>query len=883
MSLLRSLWRRIRSVYRREEVERDMAEEMRYHLEERTAENIEDGLPTAEARLAAQRRFGNFGLIQDLARDQRVWRWPEQIAQDFRFAARQVRKSPAFAAVAILTLALGIGMSTALFSAFNTLVLHPLLVPKPQQLVRLWTSNPALGYDAPMLSWPRYEFIRDRQDSYTSVSASTYTGYTVTRPEAEPENVNTLAITANFFPTLGVAPARGRNFSAAEDTVGGPKVVMLGYNYWQRALGGRESAVGETLRLNDEPYTIVGIAPRALSNPYGTVELFVPRPFDQRASADVQRGMSFLEVTARLKPGVTPAQAGSEAAILTRNYRGANPGLSDTPFDLHVKTFADELVGDLRPTFYVLLAAVGFVLLIACANVAALFLGRLNVRHREIAVRLSVGASRGQLVRQFLVESALSAALAGGLGALLAQGALTAMQRLLVDTIPPGVALELDGTVLAFTVGVSALAAVLVGLVPAWQASRADLVESLKDAARGSSGGPRTGRLRSALIVGEVALSVVLLVLSGLLLSSFVRLQRSPAGFNPAGIATALVSLPTTRYPAGPAQVRFYEELVDRLEARPPVRSAALAIGAPLTGFQRRRSYAIAGRPIPPVPERPLANFNVVTEHYFTTMQIALRRGRGFDARDDERAPKKCLINESFAKRLFPGESALGKVILSSPRFDEPSEIIGITADVKSAGLTAAPPDEIYFSLRQSPWQLAVVLVRTEGNPRALESLIRSTVAEIDRRQPIASFATLDFLVAQSLGTQRIAAWLAGAFAAVALLLSSIGLYSVLAYTVAQRTGEIGIRMALGAQRGQVVALVLGAGLRLVALGLGAGLAVAAGAARLSESLLFGVQPLDPLIYGGVSVLFTAIAFAACAVPSWRASRIDPLVALRAE
>jgi len=883
MDSLRQFWLRLTGLFRRRRLEAEMAEEMRHHLERRTQEKLDEGLTPEEARCAAQREFGGTAQVQEHCRDERRFVWLEQVSQDARHAVRSLRRAPGFTVVALLTLALGIGANTALFSTFNTLVLHPLSFPEPDRLARLWSSNSALGFNGPLMSWTRYEFIRDHQTSFSNIAAATYTGFTVTRSDAEPEDVNTIAVTASFLQTLGVVPARGRSFTAEEDTAGGPKVAMLSYEYWQRAFGGRESIVGETLRLNDEPYMIVGITPRALSNPYGTVLLFVPRAFEQRALADVQRGMSFLETTARLKPGVTLAQAASEITVLAKDYRAAFPDKSDAQYDTPVKLFADELVGDLRPTFYLLLGAVGFVLLIACANVAALFLGRLSARHREIAVRLSLGAARRQLVRQFLVESALFSAAAGALGVVLASWALAAIQQLAASQLPAGVTLGLDRGMLAFTVGVSALAALLVGLVPAFQASRADVADALRDSARGSSGSARGTRFRSALVVGEVMLSVVLLVLSGLLLTTFLRLQRASAGFNPRGIATALVSLPPTRYKTGPQQARFYAQLVERLEALPGVRDAALAIGAPLTGFQPRRTYAVAGRPVPPAPERPLASLYLVTEHYFATMQIPLRAGRGFEERDDVRAPNKCIINESFAKRLFPGESALGKILMRGPNADEPCEIIGVTADVKSAGLTASPPDEMYFSLRQFPWQLAVLLVRTDGDPLALQPVIGPTVAGIDRNQPVASFATYDSLVAQSLGTQRLAAWLTGVFAAVALLLSAVGLYTVLAYAVTQRTGEIGIRMALGARPSQVISLVLRSGLRLVGLGLGLGLAAAAATSRLVQSLFFSVQPLDPLIYGSVTVLFAVVAVLACLLPSLRASRIDPIITLRAE
>jgi predicted permease len=749
----------------------------------------------------------------------------------------------------------------------------------------LWASNPSLGFDAPALSWPRYEFLRDHQRSFASFAAETFTGFAVTRDGAEPEQANSLAITASFFRTLGVAPAHGRNFSPEEEVVGGPNVVIISHDYWRRALGGRASAVGETLTLNGSSYTIVGIAPPALSNPYRKVLLFVPRPFESNGLTpqQVQGGAGYLGVTARLKPGVTLEQANSEVTTLAKNYRAAFAERLDGKNETTVKTFAEELVGNIRPTFYLLLAAVGLVLLIACANVASLFLGRLSARHKEIAVRLSLGATRAQLVRQFLVESAVFSAAAGVLGVFFGWWGLAAIQQLASNQLPPGVTLALDLRALAFTAGVSALSAVLIGLVPALQASRADLADVLKDSARGSSGGVRSARFRSTLIVGEVTLSVVLLVLSALLLVSFVRLQRSPPGFNPQGVATAFVSIPVTRYATAPQQADFFAQLVERLEAQPSIKCAAVAIGVPLSGFQPRSPYAVAGRPVSPLPERALANLDIVSEQYFATMQIPLREGRTFTAQDTDKTPNVCVINESLAKRLFPGESAVGKVLLRGRNAEIKSEIVGIVGDVKSAGLTAPPPDEIYYPLRQLTRPATALVVRTDGDASALQPLIRSTVASLDSNQPIAVFATLDSLLAQALGTQRIAAWLTGVFAAVALVLSSVGLYSVLAYAVTQRTGEIGIRIALGAQRGQVVTLVLRSGLKLVLLGLVIGLVAAAIASRLIQTLLFSVQPLDPLIYGGVALLFTAIAVVACLLPSLRASRIDPIIALRAE
>jgi predicted permease len=801
------------------------------------------------------------------------------------YALRSLLKSPGFTFVAVLTIAVGIGATTALFSTFNTLVLHPLSLPQSDRLVRIWASNTALGFNAPAMSWPRYEFIRDHQTSFSDVSASAFSGFAFTRPGADPEQVNALAVTASFFPTLGVAPLRGRNFTAAEDTTGGPNVAILSYEFWQRAFAGRDSAIGETIMLSGNAHTIVGVLPPALTNPYGTVLVFVPRPFEGNGltPVQVQNGAGYLGVTARLKPGVRLSRAQAEVKTLAENYRAAFGERLDGKNDSPVLTFAEELVGNLKPTFYLLLAAVGFVLLIACANVAALFLGRLSARHKEIAIRLSMGATRAQLVRQFLLESALFSTAAGVLGLFFGWWSLVAIERLAANQLPPGVKLELDAPVLVFTAAVAALCALLVGFFPALQASRTDLAEVLKDASRGTSGGPRAARFRSALIVGEVVLSVVLLVASALLLASFARLQRTPPGFNPSGLATAFVSIPTARYQSGPEQADFFARLVDRLEAQPQVKSAAVAIGVPLSGFQPRSPYAIAGRPVPPLPERALANLDIVSENYFATMQIPLRAGRTFTPHDTDKTPTVCIISESFAKRLFPGESAVGKILLRGRDAEIKCEIVGVVGDVKSLGLNTPPFDDMYFPLRQLARPATVLVVRTAGDAAALQPLIRSTVAALDANQPIAVFQTMDSLLSQSLGFQRITAWLTGVFAGVALLLSSVGLYSVLAYAVTQRTGEIGIRMALGAQRGQVVGLVMRSGLRLVTFGLGLGLALAALAGYLIRSLLFDVRPVDPLLYGSVALLFGVIACFACLLPSLRASRIDPLEALRVD
>ena len=818
---------------------------------------------------------------------------------DLKLAFRQLRKSPGFTLVAVLTLALGIGANSALFSTFNTFVLHPLTFPQADRLLRLWVKNPATNYDIPYVSWPRYEFIRDRQKSFSNISATGFASYALTRNGADPEQLNALQVTTSFFSTLGIMPLRGRNFTKQEDSIGGANVAILSYECWQRYFGGRGSVLGETVMLSGASYAIVGVLPPKLGQPFNAVMIFVPRVFEPQdiALEQVQNGAGFLNVTARLKDGVTLRQATAEMRILAENYKAAFSEHVDGKFDSVTKTFAEELVGNFRSTFHLLLAAVGFVLLIACANVASLFLGRLSTRRKEIAVRLSLGATRGQLLRQFLTESILFSAAAGVLGVLLGCWALDLIQQIVAgaagksgvsgilgtNPLPGGTPLGLDSMTLAFTIAVSVLSALLVGCVPALETSRAGVAEVLKDTARSAAGGARGVRFRSGLIVGEVALSVVLLIGSALLLVSLVHLQRTQPGFEPRGLATAFINITGPRYATESQQANFFAQLTARLETLPQVKSAAVGYDVPLTGFQASTAYAIAGQPMLPLAERARSWLDRVSEHYFATMGIPLREGRVFNERDNDHAPNVCIINQSFAKRLFPDESALGKILLRGRDAEIKCEIVGVVADVKSANLNEPAPDEIYVPFRQVAQSVGTLIVRSDGDPAALQSAMRAKVASLDNTVALAFFTTMDSALSSSLIFPRITVWLTGAFASVALLLSAVGLYSVLAYAVTQRTNEIGLRMALGAQRRQVVTLVLGSGLTLVAFGLVIGLAISAGTARLIQALLFSVQPIDPLIYGGVTLFFAFIAILACLLPSVRASRIDPMIALRTE
>ena len=802
---------------------------------------------------------------------------------DVRQAVRALGKSPAFTIVAVLTIAVGIAANTALFSVYDRLVLNPVTIPNPSSLVAIWTNNPQINLNAPAISWPRYEELREHARSFSSIGDSAFDNFTLTG-NGDPEQLNSLRVSGSFFPTLGILPAVGRNFTADEDLPNGPAVCIISHELWQTRFGGRASLVSETITLNGQPWQVVGIMPPRLSPPFGQVQVFAPRVFEVAGltAQQVQNGAGYSQPIARLKPGVSLQQAAADLAAIGRASKEQFPTRLDANNATIPLMFVSSLVSNLEPTFYTLIGAVSFVLLIACANVASLFLGRLTARQKEIAVRQAIGATRPRVVKQFLIESLVFSIVAGGLGLLLALWALSAIQSIVAPQLPPNTILTLNGRALAFTGGVTLLTALLVGLAPALQASRAHIVEALKDSARGSSG-ERGRRFRNTLIVAEVALSVVLLVGSALLLVSFLQLQGTHPGFEAKGAASAFVGVTNTRYSTNVRQSEFFAEVVDQLRAQPGVTDAAVAIGLPLSGFNPRSPYSVGGRPILPLPQRPIANLGIVSEGYFRLMRIPLAAGRAFTADDRDGAPGVCIINESFARRLFPGESALGHTLLRGRDAEITAEIVGVIHDVKTNGLSAPTPDEIYYPMRQLGRPGMAVVGRVDGDPASLQSAIRAAVTAVDKNQPISFFATLETNISQSLGAQRIVASLTAVFASLALVLSAVGLYSVLAYAVSQRRSEIGIRMALGAKRGQVVRLVMQGGLQLVAIGLVIGLAGAAGAARLIQSLLFNVRPLDPLVYGGVAMLFTVVATLACLLPSLRASRIDPLLALRSD
>ncbi len=803
---------------------------------------------------------------------------------DLSLAFRQLRKNPLVSLAAVVSLALALGANTTLFSVFERLVLRPHTFREPGTLVRVWINNPARNLVAPAVSRARYEQLREHSTVFACLGASVSGSFAFAPAHGEPEQVPALQLSREFFPALGVEMARGRNFLPEEDVPGAAPVAVVSHEFWQTRLGGRETVLGESVSLNGVPHTVIGVLPPRLSLPFSQFSVFTSRWWEPNylTAAQVQVGATYLQVTARLKPGVALERANEELAALSRRYKVDFATRLDADSLIDVRTLTEELSGNVRPTVHMLLAAVAAVLLIAIANVSNLFLARLSTRQKEIAVRLALGARPGDLVRQFLVEGGLFAALATGGGVLLGHVGLRLIEQFAANQLLPNTHFTIGGPVLLFSACIGALTAVGVAAAPAWQATRIGVAEVLKDTARGQPGGTRGGRFRAALIVAEVALSVVLLVGSGLLLVSFFRLQQAPAGLDPIGVGYAQIGIPIERYRTVAQQGEFYERVVERLKAVPQVRFAAAGVGLPLGGIPLA-PYTVDGEPIKPLSERSLVGLQLVMPEFFQVLGIPLREGRFFTARDREGAPGVCIINESLARRLFPHGSALGRHLRRGRDAEIVNEIVGVVGDVSSNGLGVPAPDVIYYSFFQLSRASALLFVRVDGEPESAQALIRTAVREVDRAQPVASFSTMPNLVAANTGFQRLVAGLTGFFAGVALLLTAVGLYSVLAYSVGQRTGEIGIRMALGAERGDIVRLVLRQGLRLVGAGLVLGIAAAAGSAWLIRALLFGVEPFNPLVFVVVAVLFLGIALLACLLPARRAARVDPLVALRTE
>ncbi len=806
----------------------------------------------------------------------------ETVSRDLLYGLRTLRRNPGFAIIAVLTLALGIGANTAIFSVVHAVLLKPLEYRNPDRLVQI------SGGATPT----RFEEIKAGAQSYTAVGAFSGEENLTLTGGAHPEVLKGARVSASFLSILNASPLLGRSFLPQEDSPGGPPVAMISAELWQRRFGGDSQIVGKMLDLGETPYTIVGVLPARFQFPFSGLDIWLSRPAEWPAIPPKSRPLSpFLTVFGRLKPGVTFSQANAEMAVIQRQYATSHPAMLDTKLKspLHVLPLKDELVASVRSMLWMLFGAVGFVLLIACANVASLSLARANTRSREFAVRSALGASRSRLIGQLLSESVLLSCAGGVLGVLLAAGLLRAIPTMTAFNMPRASEIRLDWIVLVFTALLSVLTGVLFGLAPSMGASRPDLIAVLRtrdeNVNRGILRSVRSGfTVRGALVAGQVALSVVLLIGATLLMESVAYLRGYDPGFNPANLLTMRISLPLTRYSTDQKKEAFFEELTRRMQSIPGIRGATIAMTLPMTGYAGT-PVQDASKPALKLNERLIATILVVAPGYFRTLAIPLRQGRAFTERDKEGAQRVAIIDQNLARRFWPGyprsQDPVGQHLLIGGTNPQPVEIVGIASNVHQNVDNSAWPESVYTPFAQSPLPSGMLAIRTQGDPMRFITAVREQVRALDRDQPIAEVQTMNDLVEAELGQRRLLVKLLGAFSGMALILALIGIYGIIAYSVTQRIHEIGIRRALGAKESDILRLIVGQGFGLAVTGVTIGLGGAFGLTRVLKALLFRVDATDPATFAGVAVLFIVVALAASFLPACRAAKVDPMVSLR--
>ena len=886
------LLRQLRAFFRKDALDREMAEEMRAHLELQTDRNIAAGMSPDAARHAAQRQFGGIEQIKERARDERGFPWLEQFAQDIRYGLRQLIKAPGFASVSILTIALGIGACTALFSVVNTVVLHPLDYPNPERLVSV-TEN--LLPKAPYVQISAGVF-HEWQKQVTVFEAFEGTSGEGVKLAQGDRYLDTFAVrvTENFFAVLGLKAVKGRLFLPEESKKGKDKVVILSHGLWKEQFSGQDDAIGNTLRLNEDTYTIVGVI-----NDTQRPGTYVVLPL-VAASETPDFKSRVLWVEARLKPGVTLEQAQMEMNLLMQRTALAHPD-TDRQFGVKVTREMDFWRSGIQGQLFALLGAVGFLLLIACVNVASLLLARANARAKEIAVRAALGASRGRIIRQFLCESLLIAVFGGGLGILFAYASMHPLVELARHFMPHTERIAVNGTVLTVMCGVMLFCGLGFGLIPAWQATRGDLIGAVKESGHNASGGRERLRVRNALVILEVSVALVLLVSTGLLVRSLRAMQTFDQGLRTENVWDNQFLLNSQqRYNSPEKILGFTHALLERIHGLPDIDSAALTIGLPMDLGRNRvqqRAFILEGGHLPTSSTEPglLTDRYAVTAEYFRVMSIPLIRGRVFDASDTANSAHYVVVNREMARLHFPDKDPIGQRIRlfeNNPgRADSPakpapeiwSEIIGVVGDVKPRGPTSPTQPQVYQVFDQAPQQLMTIVMKAKGEAPGLSAAVRDIVHGLDKDIRFEQLYDLQATIAYSWVQQRFNTILFTLFSGIALILAAIGIYGVMAYSVNQRTHEIGIRMALGALPGDVKRLILTSGARIVGLGLVLGTAGALVSTRLISTLLFSVSPYDPVAYVGIIVILSAIAFLACYLPARRATKVDPLVALRCE
>ncbi|HEV7475787.1 MAG TPA: ABC transporter permease [Pyrinomonadaceae bacterium] len=807
----------------------------------------------------------------------------DSILKDLRYGLKKLLKSPGFTFIAILALALGIGANTFIFSVVNAVLLRPLPFQHSERLTSVLNKGQG-GVVFSSHSFPNFEDIRDQNHVFDQVSAL-YMTTQFLRVGDEPERLRGAFVSAELFPMLGINPLLGRTFTAAEER-SDQGFVVLSYDLWKQRFNGDPQIINQVLNLNSKPKTVLGVMPKGFKYPVSQrqVDFWMPLISSISPPGRQARGAVYMAIFGKLKADATLAQAQADLNTITARLAAQYPA-ADTGFEVALVSSQERLVGQIRPALLVLLGAVALVLLIACANVANLLLARASARHKEIAIRAAIGATRGRVIRQLLTESLLLSIIGGLAGVLLAVWAIDLLVSANPSNLPRIAEIGLDKRVLLFSLGLTTLTGLFFGLAPALHASRTDLNTTLKDGMRESSGGIRNNRTRSALVISEIALSLILLVGATLLFQSLRRLLEVPAGFDAANVMTADVAVSVKKYPEDAQRSAFYHQALERIAAVPNVQSAAVISPLPLGGSFEAYTFDIAGRPPFPPGQQPSSDSRVISADYFRTMSIPVKQGRAFTDQDREKTTPVVIINETFARLYFPGQEAVGQRIIPMDQAKPITrEIVGVVGDVRHAGLDADSGAEYYIPYQQaSVDNLTIVARSSAGNPSSLGPSLREVIRSIDKDQPIFNLRTMTQLLDESIAQRRFNLTLLGGFSLLALVLASIGIYGVMSYSVAQRTREIGVRIALGAQARDVLRMILGQGLILTLIGLGLGLAGAFALTRFLATLLFGVTATNPWAYTVVSLVLGAVALVACLIPARRATKVDPLIALRYE
>jgi len=810
----------------------------------------------------------------------------QNLWQDLKFALRMLRKNPGFTAVAILTLALGIGANTAIFSVINTVLLQPLPFKEPGRIINLVQYDLKTKASGALMSYTKYTQIQEQSKTLESM-AGFYPLTLSLVTDREPEAVNGARASIDFFRVLGISPAHGRSFLPEEEQDGGPDVAVISDGFWHSHFAGDPAALGKALVLDGKSATIVGILPGSFRFPlqYPEPDVWLPRPSETvlLTPAQVRGGASYFNMIARLRPEETLQRASAELDAINASYKQQFGSNADaTKFGILAQTLEESLVGGLRPSLLVLLAAVGFVLLIACANVANLLLARATARDREIAVRKALGASGGRLVRQLLSESILLSVCGGVLGVFLAAALMPASRSISPGAVPRLGEAKIDGVVMVFSLLLCVITGIAFGLVPALQTSKKDLHEILKEGGRGSSESGSRGRFRALLVVAEIGIALVLMTGAGLLIQSFSRLMQVDPGFSPKNLMTFPLTLPPSRYSKPELQAQFYRQLLEHIRSMPEVQVAGITSYLPLGGGARYVFVCPEGFVCQGVGKDPTSAVRQVSAGYFETIRTPLLSGRTIDEKDLAGGSPVAVINEAAAKHFFPGQNPIGKHIANS-RDMEQREIVGVAADVKFNTLNAADVEEMYLPMSQVPWPNTTLLVRSAASSRSLVAAVRSKIAEVDPSLPVSGISSMEEVVDASVAQPKLTMRFVGIFAGFALLLAAIGIYGLIAYTVSARNQEMGIRVALGARPADILRLVVGQGMRLTGIGVVVGVIVSLVLTRLLASLLFGVRASDPLVFGAAAFILAGAAFVACYIPARRATRVDPIVVLKYE